>query len=146
MHKRFPGESIVEYLGRIEQEVVSGLIGRVKALHPIIEQPASLVPRRRNFSASYALCDELRRQQNDRCYWCCRPLVGLGRKRIHVDHVQPYSRGGSHHRSNLRVSCAPCNLAKHAQHPLDFALKLLSEWSPVDDTMIMYRCQEIRHS
>jgi 5-methylcytosine-specific restriction endonuclease McrA len=36
------------------------------------------------------------------------------RSDVHLDHVVPVSRGGGHDASNLRVLCAPCNLAKGA--------------------------------
>ena len=47
------------------------------------------------------------------CYVCGDPWE-------HWDHVTPVSRGGLHHRSNLRPMCAPCNLSKGA--------KTLKEW------------------
>lgn len=43
------------------------------------------------------------------CYLCLRPVDDAN---IHLDHVIPLSRGGAHTMGNLRVACAPCNLAK----------------------------------
>lgn len=34
-----------------------------------------------------------------------------------IDHVVPYSRGGSHEFSNFTLSCAPCNRSKGARTP-----------------------------
>ncbi|MBT2266408.1 HNH endonuclease [Rhodococcus erythropolis] len=36
----------------------------------------------------------------------------------HLDHVKPLSAGGPHMLSNLRPSCADCNLSKGAKWPL----------------------------
>ena len=33
----------------------------------------------------------------------------------HLDHIQPFARGGEHSYANVRVACPPCNLSKHAQ-------------------------------
>lgn len=42
------------------------------------------------------------------CAYCKSPYA-------HIDHAIPLSRGGSQWPANLRPSCAPCNLAKHAR-------------------------------
>jgi len=60
-------------------------------------------------------------RQKGRCYWCGKK-VGLT---YHVDHVVPLSLGGSNGLENIVVSCAGCNLKKHAKHPMDFAGRLL---------------------
>jgi len=52
------------------------------------------------------------------CYWCGVSLKG---KKVHIDHYVPLSKGGEHTLSNLVVSCASCNLSKHAKDPLVFA-------------------------
>src|SRR3546814_20045766 len=36
---------------------------------------------------------------------------------FHLDHVKPFSRGGSNHRSNLKLACRDCNLRK-SNNPL----------------------------
>lgn len=58
-----------------------------------------------------------REAQPKKCYWCGR---GCKRK-YHVDHYMPLSKGGKHEISNLVISCPTCNLRKHAKDPLDFA-------------------------
>lgn len=45
-----------------------------------------------------------------RCAYCGGPFE-------HVDHVKPLSRGGPHCLSNLRPSCAECNLRKFVTSP-----------------------------
>ena len=56
-------------------------------------------------------------RQHGRCYWCG---VAVGDS-YHVDHVMPLSLGGSNGPENLVIACAPCNRAKNASHPMDFA-------------------------
>lgn len=34
-----------------------------------------------------------------------------------IDHIQPWSRGGTHERANLALSCRPCNRSKGAKLP-----------------------------
>jgi 5-methylcytosine-specific restriction endonuclease McrA len=59
--------------------------------------------------------------QNHRCAYC---RSDLRKAKRHVDHVQPLARGGSNHRANLQYLCAPCNLAKGARDPVEFAQEL----------------------
>lgn len=49
----------------------------------------------------------LRREQNDRCAVCDRPLI-----LFHVDHKIPLSRGGENRPPNLQLLCPACNDAK----------------------------------
>ena len=51
-------------------------------------------------------------RDSGRCHLCrkkCRP------SEIHLDHVIPLSKGGTHTLENLRVACAKCNMAKGAR-------------------------------
>lgn len=51
------------------------------------------------------------------CYWC-----GVScKKKFHVDHYVPLSKGGSHQIENLVIACPSCNLKKSAKDPYDFA-------------------------
>ena len=59
--------------------------------------------------------------QRGACYWCKRPVGNA----YHVDHVIPISRGGSNGRDNIVVACPPCNLAKKAKMPDEWAGVLL---------------------
>jgi 5-methylcytosine-specific restriction endonuclease McrA len=51
------------------------------------------------------------------CYYC---LIGNFE---HIDHYIPLSKGGCHTLSNVRPSCADCNLRKHDKMPEDFESK-----------------------
>jgi hypothetical protein len=59
----------------------------------------------------------IRRKQTNKCAYCKRPL---GRKG-HLDHIEPLARGGTNWPKNLQWLCAPCNLAKRAKDPVDYA-------------------------
>ena len=50
-------------------------------------------------------------RDSGRCHLCrkkCSPAE------IHLDHLIPLSRGGTHEAANVRVACAACNLSKRA--------------------------------
>lgn len=51
------------------------------------------------------------------CYWCGDKC----KRKYHIDHYQPLSKGGEHRISNLVIACPTCNLRKNAKDPLEFA-------------------------
>lgn len=63
----------------------------------------------------------LMRIQGGKCAhsWCRANIKG----KRHTDHVKPIALGGSNDRKNIQLLCVPCNLAKNATHPVDFALR-----------------------
>jgi 5-methylcytosine-specific restriction endonuclease McrA len=50
-------------------------------------------------------------RDGSRCHMCKRKCSGTN---LHIDHVIPLSRGGTHTLENLRVACATCNMSKRA--------------------------------
>lgn len=54
--------------------------------------------------------------QKGRCA-ICRERLGA---KTEIDHVIPRALGGANRRSNLQLTCVPCNQAKSAHHPVDF--------------------------
>jgi hypothetical protein len=58
---------------------------------------------------SYALRFAVLRRDGFTCTYCgrCPPEV-----RLHVDHIVPWSKGGSNRLENLRAACDACNLGK----------------------------------
>lgn len=73
--------------------------------------------RGRKTAKRVTLVRELMKLQNGRCAYC---RIKLGSE-FHVDHAMPLKLGGPDRRSNLQLTCIPCNLSKSAQHPITFA-------------------------
>lgn len=63
--------------------------------------------RRRNLP--HATIVRVVRRDNNTCQNCGKILLD---KEIEIDHIIPYSRGGSSDESNLRVTCLECNRKK----------------------------------
>lgn len=61
--------------------------------------------------------EALKRTQRFKCANCLASI----RKRYHADHVLPIALGGHGAISNIQLLCPPCNLAKGAKHPVDWA-------------------------
>jgi 5-methylcytosine-specific restriction endonuclease McrA len=61
---------------------------------------------------------EILTAQGGCCAYC---RISLKRAKKHVDHIVPLARGGSNGRENIQYLCAPCNQAKSAKDPIDFA-------------------------
>lgn len=68
-----------------------------------------------------SLIEALSKVQRGRCAYCETRLAGV---EFHVDHIVPLALGGADRRSNLQLTCAPCNIAKSARDPIDFAQSL----------------------
>jgi 5-methylcytosine-specific restriction endonuclease McrA len=79
--------------------------------------------RKRGAPGSHTAADlaAILKAQNHRCAYC---RSDLRKAKRHVDHIQPLARGGSNDRANLQYLCAPCNLAKGARDPVEFAQEL----------------------
>ena len=55
-------------------------------------------------------------ESTKKCAYCEKPLMFDD---VEFDHFIPISKGGSHERSNIRVSCLPCNRTKGAKLPAE---------------------------
>lgn len=55
---------------------------------------------------------ELFDAQNNKCYHCGDELDRDTPNAVHLDHLVPLVKGGQHTMSNVRWSCAYCNLSK----------------------------------
>lgn len=59
-------------------------------------------------------------RQKKVCYWCGSSC----KRKFHIDHYVPLSRGGRHEQHNLVIACPRCNLTKNAKDPYEFANNL----------------------
>ena len=59
-------------------------------------------------------------------YRCANPACPTRRysirKRYHVDHIIPLSRGGCNNASNIQILCPACNMRKHDKDPFSWAI------------------------
>lgn len=60
---------------------------------------------------SHALRFQVLRRDGFACTYCGRQAPEV---KLHIDHLVPWSRGGSNSLDNLRTACAACNLGKGA--------------------------------
>lgn len=62
-------------------------------------------------------------EQPKACFYCGDDCI----ENFHVDHFMPLSKGGAHVLTNLRISCASCNLSKNASDPLEWIDRVNAE-------------------
>jgi len=55
---------------------------------------------------------ELKAKQNNCCHYCGTTLNDSSPRQVHLDHIIPLSKGGTHTIDNVVWSCAYCNLTK----------------------------------
>lgn len=60
---------------------------------------------------------EIRTKPFIRCHWCGTKVSS---RKIHMDHVIPLSKGGSHTIGNLCAACPDCNCEKRAKSLTDW--------------------------
>lgn len=65
--------------------------------------------------------DRIFKMQRGACVYCKVRLNKSGGGKMHVDHIQPISKGGSNWPHNLQLLCPRCNLTKRATDPFVFA-------------------------
>ncbi len=65
--------------------------------------------RNRSRSISHSTIIRVARRDNNTCQVCGKILLD---REIEVDHIMPYSRGGTSDENNLRVTCFECNRKK----------------------------------
>ena len=63
--------------------------------------------------------EDLKQKQNKECHHCSCTLDFSAKGQVHLDHLKPLSKGGSHTITNVVWSCASCNLKKSATYHLD---------------------------
>ncbi len=71
--------------------------------------------RKRNAFVSKVDYEELYERDNGVCHICEK---FVDKDDVHVDHIKPLSRGGTHEPSNVAISHSKCNLQKGAAYPI----------------------------
>lgn len=61
---------------------------------------------------------QIRKAQKGRCGYCRTRLTTSNE---HIDHIVALANGGTNHRSNIQLLCAPCNQRKSKRDPIEFA-------------------------
>lgn len=77
------------------------------AFGDLARQSKSLAPR-----AGNCIRPSIRRNVHARCGWICQHCGATDPERLQVDHIVPWSWGGSDDIENLQTLCSSCNSAK----------------------------------
>jgi len=104
------GERCVEKYSDFEKEASCQEFGHLCPVYFVSEpftETSDIRNRKRNLSHATIL--RVVRRDNSTCQSCKKILVD---KEIEIDHIIPYSRGGSSDESNFRVTCLECNRKK----------------------------------
>jgi 5-methylcytosine-specific restriction endonuclease McrA len=57
---------------------------------------------------------KLIKDSNNICFWCDKEVP---EGKIHLDHIYPLSKGGTHTIDNIVIACATCNIKKNDKDP-----------------------------
>ena len=100
----------VEKLSRFEKEASCKEFGHLCPAF-FVSEPCTETSEGRNRSRSipHSTIIRVARRDNNTCQICGRILLD---REIEIDHIIPYSRGGTSDESNLRVTCLECNRKK----------------------------------
>ena len=100
----------VEKLSRFETEASCKEFGHLCPAY-FVSEPFTETSKGRNRSRSISHSTIIRvaRRDNNTCQVCGKILLD---RDIEIDHIIPYSRGGTSDESNLRVTCLECNRKK----------------------------------
>ncbi len=69
-------------------------------------------------TAYYAFARSVRAAARINCYWCGK---NVPKKKRHIDHIYPISKGGADAVANLCCACQHCNESKHDKLPHEFS-------------------------
>ena len=100
----------VEKLSRFESEASCKEFGHLCPAY-FVSEPFTETSKGRNRSRniSHSTIIRVARRDNNTCQICGKILLD---RDIEIDHIIPYSRGGTSDESNLRVTCLECNRKK----------------------------------
>lgn len=92
--------------------LAAGLIGEDDAL---TEHATQWIGRTTRADRRRSIPADVRTRVFARDGWACVNCASLSP--LHLDHIRPWSKGGSDDEANLQVLCASCNLSKGARTP-----------------------------
>ena len=100
----------VEKISKFEEEASCKEFGHLCPAY-FVSEPFTETSKGRNRSRNipHATIIRVARRDNNTCQVCGKILLD---REIEIDHVIPYSRGGTSDESNLRVTCMECNRKK----------------------------------
>ena len=100
----------VEKLSRFETEATCKEFGHLCPAYFVSElSTETSVGRNRSRNIPHATIVRVARRDNNTCQVCGKILLD---REIEIDHIIPYSRGGTSDENNLRVTCLECNRRK----------------------------------
>ena len=100
----------VEKLSRFESEASCKEFGHLCPAYFVSEPfTETSTGRNRSRSISHSTIIRVARRDNNTCQICGKILLD---REIEIDHLIPYSRGGTSDENNLRVTCLECNRKK----------------------------------
>lgn len=103
---------------RANPDLVRAMLARWKAENPEKDREYHMNRRARKKSGGGRVTAKdivaVVARQKGRCAACgCRD-------KLEMDHIMPLALGGSNEKTNIQGLCRPCNMSKHAKHPIDF--------------------------
>ena len=102
--------SCVDKLSKFEQEASCKEFGHLCPAYFVSEPfTETSTGRNRSRNISHSTIIRVARRDNNTCQVCGKILLD---REIEIDHIIPYSRGGSSDENNLRVTCIECNRKK----------------------------------
>lgn len=103
-------DDCVEKLSKFEKEASCKEFGHLCPAY-FVSEPFTETTKGRNRSRNISNSTIIRvaRRDNNTCQVCGKILLD---REIEIDHIIPYSRGGTSDENNLRVTCLECNRKK----------------------------------
>lgn len=110
----------VEKLSKFEKEASCKEFGHLCPAY-FVSEPFTETSecRNRSRSISHSTIIRVARRDNNTCQVCGKILLD---REIEIDHIIPFSRGGSSDEGNLRVTCLECNRKKGKKIEYDSVL------------------------
>lgn len=109
---RFNKERLKEYSSLYKKTAVGKSV-----LKRVYKKRRDQVVKTADGSVTVKALKELKQAQDNKCFYCGTCLNILSRNDVHLDHVKPLAKGGSHTLSNVVFACRKCNQSKGTKTP-----------------------------